>query len=113
MLDELTGWHHAYDTEVGSKLVKEMIGKDVNHPSIVVWDNGNEGGFNFDLDPLFDALDIQHRPLIHPWAVFRHTDTQHYINYDYGNGTHLHGHNIVFPTEFLHGLSDGAPVGKA
>jgi len=107
VLDELTGWHHAYDTEVGSKLVKEMIGKDVNHPSIVVWDNGNEGGFNFDLDPLFDALDIQHRPLIHPWAVFRHTDTQHYINYDYGNGTHLHGHNIVFPTEFLHGLYDG------
>jgi hypothetical protein len=107
VLDELTGWHHAYDTEVGSKLVKEMIEKDVNHPSIVLWDNGNEGGFNFDLDPLFDALDLQRRPLIHPWAVFRHTDTQHYINYDYGNGTHLHGHDIVFPTEFLHGLYDG------
>ena len=88
VLDELTGWHHAYDTEVGSGLVKEMIGKDVNHPSIVVWDNGNEGGFNFDLDPLFDRYDIQGRPLIHPWAVFRHTDTQHYINYDYGNGTY-------------------------
>jgi len=107
VLDELTGWHHYYDTEVGTKLVKEMIEKDVNHPSIVVWDNGNEGGFNFDLDPLFDALDLQQRPLIHPWAVFRHTDTQHYINYDYGNGTHLHGHDIVFPTEFLHGLYDG------
>jgi len=107
VLDELTGWHHAYDTEVGSKLVKEMIEKDVNHPSIVIWDNGNEGGFNFDLDPLFDVLDLQRRPLIHPWAVFRHTDTQHYINYDYGNGTHLHGHDIVFPTEFLHGLYDG------
>ncbi|HTI07640.1 MAG TPA: glycoside hydrolase family 2 TIM barrel-domain containing protein [Puia sp.] len=107
VLDELTGWHHAYDTEVGSKLVKEMIVKDVNHPSIVIWDNGNEGGFNFDLDPLFDQLDLQQRPLIHPWAVFRHTDTQHYINYDYGNGTHLHGHEITFPTEFLHGLYDG------
>ncbi|WP_431210797.1 glycoside hydrolase family 2 TIM barrel-domain containing protein [Puia sp. P3] len=107
MLDELTGWHHAYDTEVGSGLVKEMIEKDVNHPSIVVWDNGNEGGFNFDLDPLFDRYDIQGRPLIHPWAVFRHTDTQHYINYDYGNETYWHGHDIVFPTEFLHGLYDG------
>jgi hypothetical protein len=107
VLDELTGWHHAYDTEVGTKLVKEMIDKDINHPSIVVWDNGNEGGFNFDLDHLFDELDLQKRPLIHPWAVFRGTDTQHYINYDYGNGTHLHGHNIVFPTEFLHGLYDG------
>ncbi|HXD78487.1 MAG TPA: glycoside hydrolase family 2 TIM barrel-domain containing protein [Puia sp.] len=107
VLDELTGWHHYYDTEVGSKLVKEMVSKDVNHPSIVIWDNGNEGGFNFDLDPIFDSLDIQKRPVIHPWAVFRHTDTQHYINYDYGDGTHLHGHHIVFPTEFLHGLYDG------
>jgi len=84
-----------------------MIEKDVNHPSIVVWDNGNEGGFNFDLDPLFDQNDVQGRPLIHPWAVFRHTDTQHYINYDYGNGTYWHGHDIIFPTEFLHGLYDG------
>lgn len=107
VLDELTGWQHAYDTQVGSKLVKEMIEKDVNHPSIVIWDNGNEGGFNFDLDPLFDRLDIQSRPLIHPWAVFRHTDTQHYISYDYGDGAYWHGHDIVFPTEFLHGLYDG------
>ena len=107
VLDELTGWHHAYDTQVGSGLVKEMIAKDVNHPSIVIWDNGNEGGFNFDLDPLFDQLDLQGRPLIHPWAAFRHTDTQHYINYDYGNGTYFHGHEVFFPTEFLHGLYDG------
>ena len=107
VLDELTGWHHAYDTEVGSKLVKEMIEKDVNHPSIVIWDNGNEGGFNFDLDPLFDKYDPQQRPLIHPWALFRHMDTQHYINYNYGNGTYFQGHEVFFPTEFLHGLYDG------
>jgi hypothetical protein len=107
VLDELTGWHHAYDTQVGSGLVNEMITKDVNHPSIVIWDNGNEGGFNFDLDPLFDRLDIQGRPLIHPWAKFGHLDTQHYINYDYGNGTYFHGHDVFFPTEFLHGLYDG------
>jgi hypothetical protein len=107
VLDELTGWHHIYDTKVGSKLVKEMISKDVNHPSIVIWDNGNEGGFNFDLDHWFDELDIQKRPLIHPWAIFRGTNTQHYINYDYGNNTDLHGHDVAFPTEFLHGLYDG------
>ncbi|MDB4919563.1 glycoside hydrolase family 2 TIM barrel-domain containing protein [Mucilaginibacter sp.] len=107
VLDELTGWHHNYDTNVGSKLVKEMIERDVNHPSIVIWDNGNEGGFNFDLDHLFEDLDIQKRPLIHPWTIFRGTNTQHYINYDYGTNTNLHGHEVAFPTEFLHGLYDG------
>jgi hypothetical protein len=107
VLDELGGWHKAYDTQVGSILVKEMIAHDCNHPSIVIWDNGNEGGHNFELDHWFDELDIQQRPLIHPWQVFRQFDTQHYINYDYGNETHLHGHKITFPTEFLHGLYDG------
>jgi len=107
VLDELTGWHHAYDTQAGSKLAKEMISKDVNHPSIVIWDNGNEGGFNFNLDHWFDDLDIQKRPLIHPWAVFRGTNTQHYPNYDYGDNTAIHGHDVDFPTEFLHGIYDG------
>jgi len=107
VLDELTGWHGYYDTSVGSKLVKEMVTRDVNHPSIVVWDNGNEGGFNFDLDHLFGDYDIQNRPLIHPWAIYKGINTQHYINYDYGTGTNLHGHDVTFPTEFLHGLYDG------
>ena len=107
VLDELTGWHNYYDTQVGSKLVKEMIERDVNHPSVVIWDNGNEGGFNFELDHLFGDYDIQKRPLIHPWAIFNGTNTQHYINYDYGTFTNLHGHDVTFPTEFLHGLYDG------
>lgn len=107
VLDELTGWHHAYDDVVGSKLVKELIEKDINHPSIVLWDNGNEGGFNFNLDHWFDELDLQKRPLIHPWGIFRGTNTQHYINYDYGTNTGINGHDIFFPTEFLHGLYDG------
>jgi len=107
VLDELTGWHHAYDDVVGTKLTKELIEKDINHPSIVMWDNGNEGGFNFNLDHWFDELDIQKRPLIHPWGIFRGTNTQHYINYDYGTNTGINGHDIFFPTEFLHGLYDG------
>ena len=107
VIEELAGWHDAYDTRTGSKLVAEMIERDVNHPSIIMWANGNEGGHNFDLVQLYDRFDIQQRPVIHPWEVFRGTDTQHYINYDYGSGTHLHGHEVVFPTEFLHGLYDG------
>jgi hypothetical protein len=107
VLDELAGWQTSYDTRVGSVLAQEMLIRDINHPCIVVWDNGNEGGWNTDLDHFFDDLDPQKRPLIHPWAVFRNTDTQHYKDYDYGVGTHQHGRNIVFPTEFLHGLYDG------
>lgn len=107
VLDELAGWQSAYDTPVGGLLAQEMLHLDVNHPSIVVWDNGNEGGWNYELDHFFDELDPQKRPLIHPWAEFRGTDTQHYKEYNYGVGTHMQGRNIVFPTEFLHGLYDG------
>jgi len=107
VLDELTGWHNQYETTTGTRLVKEMVVRDVNHPSVVIWDNGNEGGHNTDLDPLFAEYDIQKRVVIHPWKKFNGTDTQHYINYDYGAGTYWHGHEIVFPTEFLHGLYDG------
>src|SRR5207253_3013488 len=46
VLDELAGWHApTYDTGVGRKLIEEMVTFDVNHPSIVFWDNGNEGGW--------------------------------------------------------------------
>ena len=107
VLDELAGWQTAYDTEVGTKLVEEMVDRDVNHPSIVIWDNGNEGGWNTNLDNLFLIFDPQHRPVIHPGQLFKNTDNRHYIDYDYGAGTFFHGNEIFFPTEFLHGLYDG------
>lgn len=107
VLNELAGWHDAYDTEVGSRLVKEMIVRDVNHPSIILWDNGNEGGHNEDLLPLFRKYDIQKREVIQPWQTFNGFSTEHYRSYDYGAGTFWHGHEIVLPTEFLHGVYDG------
>ncbi len=107
VLEELAGWHDAYDTEVGSKLVREMVIHDQNHPSIVIWDNGNEGGHNPDFDNLFGKYDLQDRLVIHPWEEFNGTATQHYRGYDYGVGTFWNGPLITFPTEFLHGLYDG------
>ena len=56
-MDELAGWQNGYDSKVGPKLVKEMIERDVNHPSIIIWSNGNEGGWNYNLDPLFAKYD--------------------------------------------------------
>jgi len=107
VLDELTGWQTNYDTEVGKKLVKELVIRDVNHPSIIIWDNGNEGGWNTDLDDDFHVYDPQKRPVIHPWAKFRGTDTQHYKDWDCCVDGLFHGNEVFFPTEFLHGLYDG------
>lgn len=107
VLDELAGWQSCYDSIVGRKLLVEMIERDVNHPSIVIWDNGNEGGWNTAYDDDFAQLDIQKREVIHPWQNFRKTNTAHYINYDYLSRDNFDQRKIFFPTEFLHGLYDG------
>ena len=107
VLDELAGWQKHYDTEVGKKLVKEMVLRDVNHPCIVAWDNGNEGGFNFDLDKEFEKYDPQRRIVLHPWALHNGVDTQHYKEFGCCIGSHMNGPNVWMPTEFLHGLYDG------
>jgi hypothetical protein len=107
VMDELAGWHGNYDTPTGTKLLKEMIDHDVNHPSIVIWSNGNEGGHNLELDSLFTAYDIQDRPVVHPWQLFAGVETQHYREYNYGIGNYEYGREILMPTEFLHGQFDG------
>jgi hypothetical protein len=124
VLDELAGWHHFYDNEVGPKLVHEMVMRDVNHACILFWDNGNEGGFNTNLDKIFGELDPQQRRVLHPWAAFSGVNTAHYLAYDkakiaaagqevyYANNQELVATNdpakyIYLPTEFIHGLFDG------
>jgi hypothetical protein len=106
VLDELGGWQHKYDTEVGRLHVKEMISRDVNHPSIIIWDNGNEGGWNTNLDADFEQLDPQHRAVNHPQAKFGDIDDPHYPDYK-SLLRGLAGSLIYMPTEFLHGLYDG------
>jgi hypothetical protein len=106
VLDELSGWHHAHDTDVGRRLVREMVERDVNHPSILLWDNGNEGGWNRDLDGEFAFYDPQKRHVLHPWELHDDIDTKHYPRYpDLMN--RLAGPNVLLPTEMLHALYDG------
>ncbi len=107
VLDELTGWQAKYDTVVGQKLVRELVIRDVNHPSVVIWDNGNEGGWNTALDAEFAQYDPQHRRVIHPWEKFNGVDNKHYPDYNYVANSVLYGKEIFFPTEFMHGLYDG------
>jgi hypothetical protein len=107
VLDELTGWQSKYDTVVGRKLVKELVIRDVNHPSVVIWDNGNEGGWNTGLDNDYAKYDPQGRLVIHPFEKFNGTDTKHYPDYNYVVNSVLYGKEVFFPTEFMHGLEDG------
>jgi hypothetical protein len=106
VLDELAGWQGSYDTPTGARLIGQMIRRDVNHPSILFWDNGNEGGWNTDNDGEFARWDPQRRPVLHPWAIHDGINTDHYENYE-STVKLSAGPGIFMPTEFLHGLYDG------
>lgn len=106
VIDELSGWQKAHGTEIGRKLVREMVTRDVNHPSILFWDNGNEGGWNRELDGEFRLYDPQDRVVLHPWETFNGVDTKHYPPFD-DLTKRLAGPDIVMPTEMIHALYDG------
>jgi hypothetical protein len=78
----------------------------VNHPSILWWANGNEGGWNSEVDGDFARWDIQQRPVLHPWEDFSGFQTKHYPTWQQLQ-RNLAGLSLVMPTEFLHGLYDG------
>jgi hypothetical protein len=106
VLDELTGWQKKYATPIGKKLVKELVERDVNHPSILFWDNGNEGGWNTDLDNDYALYDPQKRTVLHPWNNFNDVDTKHYPDYAYiANAAKKN--DVLLHTEMIHGLYDG------
>ncbi len=115
VLDELPGWHDAYDTEVGSRILREMLRRDVNHPSIILWGNGNEGGWNTELEPLFGELDPQRRPVVHPGARALGFEGSHYSDWaelgrliaEPPDGNASAPPPVLLPTEILHALYDG------
>ena len=107
VLDELGGWQKYYDTPTAKRLVRQVVERDVNHPSIVLWDNGNEGGFNKDVRNDYALYDPQIRTVIEPWSIINGTNTKHYPKYSYVENALNNGKEIFFPTEFLHGLNDG------
>ncbi len=106
VLDELGGWHGSYDTPTGAALIGEMVRRDVNHPAILFWDNGNEGGWNTANDGEFAKWDPQQRQVIHPWAKFGPINDPHYPTYDALQKLAA-GPEIFTATEFLHGIYDG------
>lgn len=106
VLDELTGWQKCYDTATARRLVPELVTRDVNHPAILFWDNGNEGGWNREVDDDFALYDPQQRAVLHPWEKHGGINTKHYPTYRDLEKLLASG-DLVMPTEFLHGLYDG------
>ena len=106
VMDELGGWHGKYDTPTGVRLIEGMIERDVNHPSIIWWSNGNEKGWNTELDGEFHKYDPQKRTVIHPQGNFSGFETMHYRSYGESQN-YMRLPEIFMPTEFLHGLYDG------
>ena len=103
---ELPGWHWAHETIVGTQIAEEMVTRDVNHPCIIFWSNGNEGGFNYELEPVFTRLDPQQRVVLYPWANRNGFETKHYRSWG-ETAEYMRQKEIFMPTEFLHGLYDG------
>lgn len=105
---ERTNWHRPVaDTSVAREIVYNLVTRFHNHPSLVMWANGNETGYNHEVDELFSLLDLQERPVIHPWAAYDGIDTRHYVGYGDLQKRLKDNTHVLLPTEFLHGLYDG------
>lgn len=110
VLDELAGWQKAYSTEAGAPLVRSMVQRDANHPSIIFWSNGNEGGHNMELAGHYEKYDLSARKVVHghhrPGNHYNGIDGNHYEDY-YSTQSILADTNIYMTTEFLHAQDDG------
>lgn len=110
VIDELAGWQKAYSTKAGEPLVREMVLRDMNHPSIIFWSNGNEGGHNKELDDDYGVYDLSKRPVLHchhrPGNAFNGIDCNHYEDF-YSTQKILNDSLIYMPTEMLHAQDDG------
>mgnify|MGYP006290430553 CR=1 FL=1 len=117
-LDELPGWHSPLPKKEGARMVKEMVSRDVNHPSIIMWGNGNHQAHNPALDEDFFLWDIQQRRPLRNAAKkedvfagydpdFDIVDTRFYPNWEQLVHRLHEGGHIVLPNEALHALYDG------
>ncbi|MXN90847.1 glycoside hydrolase family 2 [Flavobacterium sp. Sd200] len=110
VIDELAGWQKAYSTAAGTPLLKEMVMRDANRPSVLFWSNGNEGGHNKDFVDDFAKYDLSNRTVIHahhkPGNAINGIDCNHYEDY-YSAEKIMADTNLYMPTEFLHAMHDG------
>ncbi len=112
VIDELGGWQAPpYDNQIAPGLVRELVVRDVNHPCIFAWANGNEGGSNPTVDDDFALWDPQNRLVLHPanWEseLTGGVRTHHYATYRQVTNYLGAGKPVFMPTEIQHALYDG------
>jgi hypothetical protein len=112
VINELAGWQAPpYDNTIAPHLVRELVVRDVNHPCIFVWANGNEGGFNRTVLNHYGRWDPQNRKVIQPANWESETTggvrTHHYATYRQVTNYLGVGKPVYMPTEIQHGLYDG------
>jgi hypothetical protein len=116
VLEEMDSYQFVIDTTDGVNHIYEMIRRDVNDPCIIAWDNGNEGGWNANLDGggagstnYFDLYDIQNRQVVRPGlnATFQNLFDQHYPTYNTFTNNLGAGKTAYSCTEILHAIYDG------
>jgi hypothetical protein len=115
--EELASYQFVIDTADGINHIYEMIRRDVNDPCIIAWDNGNEGGWNHNLDGgnagstnYFALYDVQNRMVILPGAnggSFMNLFDYHYPTYATFTSNLGAGKTAFSCTEILHALYDG------
>jgi hypothetical protein len=112
VINELGGWQRPpYDNIIAPQLVRELVVRDVNHPCVFVWANGNEGGSNRTVTDDYHLWDPQNRKVIHPANWESETTggvrTHHYATYRQVTNYLGAGKLVYMPTEIQHGLYDG------
>ena len=116
VLEEMDSYQFAIDLTNGINHIYEMIRRDINDPCIIAWDNGNEGGWNANLDGgnagstnYYDLYDIQGRQVVRPGqgATFDNLLDDHYPSYSAFTNNLGAGKTAFSCTEILHAIYDG------
>ena len=114
VFDELTGWQQAYDNTIAPALVQEMVIRDVNHPCVIAWDNGNEGGWNTTVDNdgpgatnVYAIWDPQNRHVNRPSSTFNNVQDDHYPSFTTFTNSLGAGLTAFSCTEIVHAHYDG------
>lgn len=106
VINELNASTMANDTATGKKLVRDLVMRDVNHPAVVMWSNGQDNITNYK-DSDYTRYDPQQRYIIRPAAKFGDLDAKKNADFSTVANSILYGTELFYPSEFSHGVYNG------